>query len=218
MSITLSRPSPELLFSLTRLIKSVGSGISKAPNRLSAKTRKIPAMMIFTHGFAAKSEMPVAPKITAKAKPRAVNVPIIPRAYASESRSALPLTFSERFAKKDTVMGIIGKTQGVSNADAPAPIAKSRNDHTPSWRLRSISDCDCDEVAFDGDAADVPIGVLFVADGTCVLACRVCAVSDDVGTLPFASVIVRVNFKLSSSGGKQRVESHDCEANTAYAV
>jgi len=68
------------LFAFKVLSNFVGNCISNAPNKLKANTINNKPMAVFTHGFDAKSLMPVAPNIIASKNPIAVKVSIIPNA------------------------------------------------------------------------------------------------------------------------------------------
>ena len=106
------------------LTNLLGNPISKTPNRESARTMNMAASAKFIHGLFAKRLRPVAPAMIETPIPRIVNVPIIPALYKSaEVRLDSPSFF---FEKKLTVMGIIGKTQGVKRARNPAEMASHK--------------------------------------------------------------------------------------------
>ena len=84
----------------------------------------------FTHGFAAIVWAPAAPEINAINSPSPVNVSTIAAPYVSAIRTGL----SENLVKYETVIGIMGKTQGVSNAANAAPMASHKKLPTPPDR------------------------------------------------------------------------------------
>ena len=86
---------------------------------------------MFIHGFAAKSPAPDAPRVKDKSNPKVVKINIIPSAYNDAENIGLLSSFSPSFVKYETVIGIIGNTQGVNNAKNPIPKAKRINENNP---------------------------------------------------------------------------------------
>jgi hypothetical protein len=98
-----------------------GTCTKKTPSKLRANPRKTAVIRRFTQGFEASLLIPAAPKMMAKDMPSATKVNIMPRPYRAAIFNAPARVRDEWFAKKETVIGTIGNTQGVSSDSAPMP-------------------------------------------------------------------------------------------------
>src|SRR5579862_7855665 len=90
----------------------------------------MPKIARFIHGFVAKSRM-FFPNASSKTKASPTYVNTMPAEKISASRIARPWEMCLRLVKKLTVIGIIGKTQGVTSEIAPATAAAQRNASRP---------------------------------------------------------------------------------------
>ena len=81
------------------------------------------AMKAFTQTLAPTWLTPAGPSASVATSPRPVNKTMIPR--QNVNACAKPPFWP---TKKDIVMGIMGKTQGVKTAASPNPNASTRND------------------------------------------------------------------------------------------
>ena len=93
---------------------------------MSAKATNIAAIARFTHGWAANRAMPAAPTSTDVASPAAVKVPTIPAPKSSAFLTAALRSPPPCRAKYEAVMGTMGKTHGVTSANAPAEMASQK--------------------------------------------------------------------------------------------
>src|SRR5580700_4955552 len=93
-----------------------GSVISNAPSKLNANAANTIAMNPFTHGFDASCTTPNGPTAAVTPNPRAQNSTTMP----SENTIACRIP-PRSFRKNETVIGIIGQTQGVKIAASPNP-------------------------------------------------------------------------------------------------
>src|SRR5262249_42203334 len=100
-----------------------GTRISNIPKRLSANITKSAVRKRFIHGLAATLFTPAGPAMSVNASPRPAKVKMIPKQYMRACLTAAHVEPCWFLVKKETVIGIIGKTQGVSNARSPNPIA-----------------------------------------------------------------------------------------------
>ena len=116
-----SPPPSAFLFILLRNL--LGILISKYPKNDIAKIKNIIAKIIFAVALVANSLANCAPKIAENKTPTIVKIAIIeiPKIIPVLTDSRLP--FLASFEKKATVIGIIGKTHGVTIAINPANIA-----------------------------------------------------------------------------------------------
>ena len=107
-------------------VSELGSVKSNMPNRLRARTmNKVPRKK-FIHGLT----------LSARKNPSSVRAPvprttmIVPE-YTSASSTGLVWFFSDCLRKKLTVIGIIGKTHGVTSDTAPQKIPASTKASNP---------------------------------------------------------------------------------------
>ena len=122
-------PPFEARSSLVRRLE--GSEISKAPNRLSAKTRNTSATNPFTQTFEPSCTTPNGPRMAVAARPSSENSTTIPSENSAASPTLFPREAAGLFRKYETVIGIIGKTQGVNSAARPIPNATSMKTARP---------------------------------------------------------------------------------------
>ena len=102
----------------TALLHFEGNVISKAPKNEAAKTRSIRQNNILNMALVDNALSALAPKISVIASPNVKYITTIEAPYVHASRIPFFLSFV-RFRKKLTVIGIIGHTQGVNNANSP---------------------------------------------------------------------------------------------------
>src|SRR5580698_11403701 len=98
-----------------------GRVISKAPSKLKAKAQNTTAMNPLTQGLEASCETPKGPTAAVTPNPRAQNSVTMPSENTTACR--IPPRWPR---KKETVMGIIGNTQGVKTDSRPMPNAVRR--------------------------------------------------------------------------------------------
>ena len=107
-------------FSSTLFVHDEGSLISKPPRNDAPKTSNIRKKNTLNNAFVASLLSAAGPKSSVTAKPSNRYITTIDAPYIKASRIACFLSF-ERLRKKLTVIGMIGHTQGVSNASRPPP-------------------------------------------------------------------------------------------------
>ena len=120
--------TPPFCEARSRLVRMPdGMVISKAPSRLSPKTKNTSAMKPLTHGFEPSCTTPNGPSSAVAARPRPENNTMMPR-----QKMIACVTLSRRdpdcrFRKNDIVIGIMGNTHGVKMVSSPKPKATARN-------------------------------------------------------------------------------------------
>ena len=95
-----------------------GSVNSKAPKKDAAKTMSSRAKKILNHAFVDSAFRALAPKSRVTSSPRNTYITMMLSPYVTASRIAFERSLL-RFRKNDTVIGMIGHTQGVSKAKKP---------------------------------------------------------------------------------------------------
>ena len=120
--------TPPFCEARSRLVRMPdGMVISKAPSRLSPKTKNTSAMKPLTHGFEPSCTTPNGPEQRRGRSPRPENSTMMPR---QKTMACVTLSRRDpdcRFRKNDMVIGIMGKTQGVKMVSSPKPKATARN-------------------------------------------------------------------------------------------
>src|SRR5262249_6768184 len=115
--------------SVVTLASELGSVISNSPNRLSARTTNRRPSKTFVYGSTA-SRLNVVNSVRAATE----RMTTIVTAYTSAWASGLVPSFWLCFKKMLTVIGTIGKTQGVNRVMIPNPTAVARKRQRPASR------------------------------------------------------------------------------------
>ena len=112
-------------FLSTALVNLLGRVISNPPRKLAPNTSNIRKKKILKTALVLSAFKALAPKHRVTSKPNATYITTIHTPYVTASRMPL-LRSLLRFKKKLTVMGMMGHTQGVSNATNPPNIPKRK--------------------------------------------------------------------------------------------
>ena len=117
-----------LAFASTLFVHDDGNLISKPPRNDAPKTSNIRKKKTLKNAFVASWLSAAGPKSNVTARPSNRYITTIDAPYMIASRTACFLSF-ERLRKKLTVIGMIGHTQGVSNANRPPPKPRIKVTH-----------------------------------------------------------------------------------------
>ena len=114
----LSKPPVFSALESTALLHLEGRVISKAPKKEAANTTSIKKKKILKTAFVDNEFKALAPKSPVTNSPKPTYITTMDAPYVQASRIPFFLSLL-RFRKKLTVIGIIGHTQGVNNANRP---------------------------------------------------------------------------------------------------